>query len=149
MWETRLSAKLLKSFNTGFSEGFPISWRKVDGFVEVEAMVEARMVGLWKRDDELTSALIESVYLHSCFPELFRRQQCHKLEKEIWLRLKKLRNGLSHGFLKSMCILARYTVPCFGSTKVLIIGRVGVVIFVMPAEGGEAHANVKPRHRHS
>src|SRR6266480_2679799 len=121
MWEARLPSKLLKALHTCISKLFPISRGKVHRLIKIEAMVEPGVVSLWKGDNELTSALVKSIHLYSCLPELFGRQERHQLKEEVWLRLKQLGDSFSHCVFECMGILTGYTVPCLGSTKVLVI----------------------------
>src|SRR5690242_2107181 len=57
--EARLSPKLLETLHPGLAEGFPIRRGEVHRFVEVESVVEACVVGLRKRNDELSGSLVK------------------------------------------------------------------------------------------
>ena len=70
------------------------------GVPQSYALVEARVVRLWERDDELAGALVCFGHLDAGFAEAAGRQQRHQLEQQVWLRLEELGYGLAHRALK-------------------------------------------------
>ena len=149
MREAGLSAKHLKPLDASKTKRLPIARSEVDRLVKVEAMVEAGVVCLRKRDDELSCALIHGVHSNASFLQLLRSQESDQLEEKVGLGLEELRHSFAHGGLEFLRVFTRDAVPCLGSTKVLIVGGVGVVVLVVPAESREDHANINPWHSHA
>lgn len=111
-------------------------------------MVKPGMISLWEGEDKLARPLVHSVDIDAGFAELIRWHQSHQLEEEVRLAFKELGNSLPHSLLERLGIGARNTVPGLRRAEVLIIGRISVVVFVMPAERRETHPHVNPGHRH-
>lgn len=112
-------------------------------------MIESRVVGLGIGNYKLARTLINSIYIHILLFQAFRAKHGHQLEQQIRLLLKQLRNSLSHGIFKFGCIRSWNTVPRFRFAPMHVVDRVGVVVFVVPAERREAHANIQPRDHHA
>ena len=80
MGETGLPTEGLQSFDACKTVRLPVAGSEVDGLVEVEAVVEASMVGLWKSNDELPRALIKRIYPNTSLLQLIWGQECDELE---------------------------------------------------------------------
>ncbi|KAI6762678.1 hypothetical protein HG530_008658 [Fusarium avenaceum] len=122
---------------------------EVDSLVEVESMIETSVVRLREGDDKLPGSLVESVHTNACLLQLLRGQECDQLKQEIWLRLKKFRHSFLHGIFELFRVLTWDTIPRLGCTEVLVVGRVSVVVLIVPAERGKDHANIYPRDCHA
>ena len=61
MRKARLLAESAQPSDTLFAKWLPIGWCEIDGFVDIEAMVEACVISLREGDDELPSMLIDRV----------------------------------------------------------------------------------------
>src|ERR1700761_1881650 len=121
MREAWLSAEFLKPAHTCLAKGLPIGRSEVDSLVEVEAVIETRVVRLGKGDDKLTGALIKRIDLNARLPQLIGRKNRHQLEEEIRLGLKQLRHRFLHGFFKPIGVFARNAIPRLGGAKMLVV----------------------------
>ena len=83
-----MPTECLKTLNPGSAKRLPVRRGKVDGLVEVEAMVESGVIGLRESEDKLACPLIYRIHVDSGLAKFVRRHQRHKLEKKIWLALE-------------------------------------------------------------
>jgi hypothetical protein len=79
--ERRCPSELLLSLDAFLSKGLLVGGRKVDRFVEVESVVEARVVGLRESNHELTGSVIERIVPNTDFLEMRRCKQGDQLEQ--------------------------------------------------------------------
>ena len=147
----------------------PVGKGKVHRFVEVEAVVEAGMVGSREGDDKLIGSLIASDDADTVLLESAGAHQCNELKHEIRLLLEELGRGKLHRGLELLVIRARNAVPCFGIAPVMVVDAaiyewgqritelgkrgkgspVGVVVLLVPCESREDHPDVDPGDGHT
>lgn len=112
-------------------------------------MVESGMVCLREGDNDLSWSLIQCKNLNAVRHQPSWGEHSDELEEQVGLLLKQFRDRLLHGFFKLVGIRCWDPVPSLGFTPVHVVDRIGIVVLVVPAEGREAHSNVKPWHHHS
>src|SRR5436190_7881646 len=149
MREARLPSKSLKALNSGLPERLPIRGRKIHRFVKIKSVVEAGMIGLWKRNNKLACPLVNCIYIDAGLLELVRWQQSDELKQKIRLCFEQFWHSLPHCFFKSIRIRPRDTIPGLCCTEMLVICRICVVIFIMPAKRRETHPDIYPWHCHA
>lgn len=70
------------------------------------------------------------------------------MKKEVRLPLEMPWKGFSEGLLKEVPCRAWHPIPLLGTAPVMVVDGIEHVILDVPAEAGEHHANVHPRHDH-
>jgi hypothetical protein len=99
------------------SRGQPVGEGKVDGLVEVEAVVESRVVRAGEGDDKLVGTLVTDDDTHAVLLETSRRHEGDELEEEVGLLFEEFRGCRLHGSLELLIIGSRYSIPRLGVTK--------------------------------
>lgn len=112
-------------------------------------MIESGVVCLREGDNDLSWSLIQCKNLDTVRHQPSWGEHSDELEEQVGLLLKQFRNRLLHGFLKLVSIRCWDPVPSLGLAPVHVVDRIGIVVFVVPAESRETHANVKPWYHHS
>jgi hypothetical protein len=108
----------------------PVGKGEVDSFVEVEAVVEAGMVGAREGDDKLVGSLIDDRDADTVLLETTGTHEGDELEHEVGLLLEKFGSGELHGGFELLVVLAGNAVPRFGVAEVVVVYRVGVVVLL-------------------
>lgn len=99
----------------------PVGQCKVDCLVEVEAVVESRVVRAGEGDDKLVGALVACDNAHAVLLEPSRAHERDELEHEVWLLLEELRCGQRHRRLELLVVCARDAVPRLGVAKLVVV----------------------------
>ena len=99
-----------------------------------------------KGDDELARALVELVDGHAAGPENGGVHDGDEVVEEVGRLVEQLVGIAAHALLEALGARARHAVPRLGAAPVQVVDRVGPVVLHVPAEAGEAHAHVRPRH---
>lgn len=103
----------------------PIGKGKVDSLVEVEAVIEARVVAAREGDDELVRALIAGDDADTVLLETSRTHESDELEHEIGLLVEELGGGKLHGSLELLVVGAGNAVPGLGVAPVVVVDAAG------------------------
>lgn len=103
------------------ARGEPVGEGKVDGLVEVEAVVEARVVGAREGDDELVRPLVAGDDANAVLLESTWAHERYELEHEVGLLLEEFGGGELHGGLELLVVGAGDAVPGLRVAPVVVV----------------------------
>jgi len=119
--EYRILLDLSIPFDTLESNGEPIGQSKVDGFVEVEPVIETRVVRSRESNDELVGSLIDGVDVTTILFEVTWTHESDELEQEIGLLIEEFRCGSLHGSFELFIIFSRNSIPSFRVSEMVVV----------------------------
>jgi len=89
----------------------PVGGAEVDCLGEVEALVEAGVVGAWEGDDELAGALVGLVDAHTLLDQQARVGHGDQVVQQVGLDGEQLGRQLLHHLLELLRLQPRQCVP--------------------------------------
>lgn len=119
--EYRILLDLSIPFDTLESDRKPVGESKVDRFVEVEAMVEARVVSSRESDDEFVRTLIDGVDSTSVLLQMTGTHESDELEEKIGLLIEQLGCGSLHRRFEFLVVFSWDTVPSLRVSEMMVI----------------------------
>lgn len=99
----------------------PVGQGKVDGLVDVEAVVEARVIGAREGDDDLVGPLVARVDGHAGALDPARAHERRELVHEIGRLLEQLGRRVAHRRLEVLLLGPGHAVPRLGRAEVLVV----------------------------
>mmetsp|Transcript_8531 Transcript_8531/g.32117 ORF Transcript_8531/g.32117 Transcript_8531/m.32117 type:complete len:469 (+) Transcript_8531:839-2245(+) len=124
----------------------PFRGCKIDRFAAVETVAEPPVESLGEGDDELSGVLPQPVDRHPRRDQQGRGDLRRHVMEKVRLLVEALLQEPPHRVLELVRILPRHAVPLLWLSEMVIIHRVHVVVFVVPTEAAEEHAEVEPGH---
>lgn len=123
----------------------PVCGGKVDGLSDVEAAVEAAVVGGGESDDRRARFMEGRVNRHAVLDELHWGDLRHQLVQQAGVGLEQVRNDFEHGFVEQIHGIGGHHIPALGGSRVQVVDAIQVVVLRVPAEAGKTHAKVQIR----
>lgn len=116
---------------------------KIGRFCNVESVVESRMVGFGKRDDDLSGSMDALRDVESVVSQEFGRHDGHFVSQKRGTRVCRVRKVFGGEPFESWSVFGRYRVPALGSSKVQYVDGVQVGIFDVPCEESAPGSDVE------
>lgn len=104
--------------------GQPVEKGKINGLVEVETVVEARVVAAREGDDELVRALVAGDDAHAVLHESAGAHERHELEHKVGLLFEELGGCELHGGLELLVVGAGDAIPGLRVAPVVVVDAV-------------------------
>lgn len=96
---------------------YPIGGTKIDRFGEIEALIEAGMIGARERDHKLAGTLVHLIDGNAIFSQKIRIHNGDEMMQQIGRSFEQLFGVLFHDAFEIFRLVARHAVPSFGLAK--------------------------------
>jgi len=143
-----MTLHLLVVLDRRASQPHPVRRTEVNSLGEIEALVEASMIGSWKRDHKLSHVLVDLVNGHAVPDQHRRIHYCNQVVQQVRRFLEQFIGVALHASLERLGVVTGHAVPGLCGAPVHVVDRVRPMVFYMPTEAGETHAHVGPGHFH-
>ena len=124
MREYRILLDFSISFDTLESNGEPVGKGKVDSFVEIESVVEARVVRAREGDDEFVWSLVDSVDVTTILLEVTGTHEGDELEEEIGLLIEEFGCSSLHRSFELFIVFSRDSIPSLRISEMMIVDAI-------------------------